>query len=52
MADHVKVAGAPVPTLVGLRATETTGGLDAPPLVAVTLVLALPVPPAFEQVSM
>lgn len=36
----------PVPMLVGLALIETTGGLEDVPLVAVTLVVALSLPPA------
>ena len=39
----------PLPVVVGLADIETTGGLTTVPLVAVTLVVALPVPPALVQ---
>ncbi len=51
VADQVRVELLPVPILLGLADIETTGGLAAVPLVAVTPVVALPVPPAFVQLS-
>ena len=49
VADHVRFELPPVPVVVGLADIETTGGLTTVPLVAVTLVVALPVPPALVQ---
>jgi hypothetical protein len=49
VADHVRFELPPVPIEVGLADIETTGGLTTVPLVAVTLVVALPVPPALVQ---
>lgn len=51
VADHVNVLLEPVPMLVGLADIETTGGFVAPPVDTDTLVVAVPVPPAFVQDS-
>jgi hypothetical protein len=49
VADQLRLLLPPVPIEVGLALTDTTGGFVALPVEAVTLVLALPVPPALVQ---
>ena len=51
VADQLSVELAPVPIAVGLKLIDTTGGLEALPDAAVTLVLAVPVPPALTHDS-